>query len=123
MRPALGNAELNDLFGASWPEHRETDFRPVLEHSLAWVGARRDDRLTGYVNVAWDGGAHAFVLDVTVHPDERGRGLGRRLVARAADLAREAGAAWLHVDYEPHLASFYAGCGFRPTAAGLLRLA
>jgi hypothetical protein len=28
----------------------------------------------------------------------------------------------LHVDYEPHLDGFYRGCGFRPTAAGLLRL-
>jgi hypothetical protein len=37
--------------------------------------------------------------------------------------ARRAGAAWLHVDYEPHLASFCAGCGFRHTAAGLIGLA
>jgi hypothetical protein len=27
------------------------------------------------------------------------------------------------VDYEPHLNSFYRGCGFRPTAAGLIHLA
>jgi len=26
------------------------------------------------------------------------------------------------VDHEPHLRSFYRGCGFRPTDAGLLRL-
>ena len=32
------------------------------------------------------------------------------------------GMTWLHVDYEPHLDGFYRGCGFRPTAAGLLRL-
>ncbi|WP_374325439.1 hypothetical protein [Streptomyces sp. AP-93] len=30
--------------------------------------------------MAWDGGAHAFVLDSTVHPDERRHGLGVRLV-------------------------------------------
>jgi hypothetical protein len=29
---------------------------------------------------------------------------------------------WVHVDYEPHLDEFYRGCGFRPTAAGVLRL-
>jgi len=44
-------------------------------------------------------------------------------VQRASALARDRGAAWLHVDYEPQLESFYSGCGFRPTAAGLIRLA
>jgi hypothetical protein len=29
---------------------------------------------------------------------------------------------WLHVDYEPHLDSFYRACGFQPTLAGLLEL-
>jgi GNAT superfamily N-acetyltransferase len=62
------------------------------------------------------------VLDTTVHPDERRHGLGQRLVRAAADEARAAGIEWLHVDYEPHLAAFYRGCGFTPTAAGLLSL-
>jgi hypothetical protein len=29
---------------------------------------------------------------------------------------------WVHVDYEPSLARFYERCGFRSTAAGLLKL-
>ncbi|MFG2982280.1 GNAT family N-acetyltransferase [Streptomyces sp. NPDC048258] len=56
-----------------------------------------------------------------MHPDER-RGLGVRLVRAAAEAARERGAQWLHVDHEPHLGTFYAECGFRPTAAGRLAL-
>ncbi|MEV7522994.1 GNAT family N-acetyltransferase [Streptomyces sp. NPDC091371] len=122
VRPALADAELNALFAAAWPEHEDVSFAPVLERSLAWVAARRDGRLVGYVNVAWDGRAHAFILDTTVHPQERRRGLGVRLVRAAAGAARERGAQWLHVDYEPHLAGFYERCGFRPTAAGLLAL-
>ncbi|CAM5537128.1 GNAT family N-acetyltransferase (plasmid) [Streptomyces viridifaciens] len=122
VRPGLTDAELNELFGAAWPDHRPTSFAPVLSRSLTWIAARRAGRLIGYVNVVGDGGAHAFVLDTTVHPDERRRGLGVRLVRAAADEARACGAEWLHVDYEPHLESFYGECGFRPTAAGLLRL-
>ncbi|WP_405495126.1 GNAT family N-acetyltransferase [Streptomyces sp. NBC_00096] len=118
----LTDAELNALFAASWPGHRDVPFGPVLARSLTWIAARRDGRLTGYVNLAWDGGAHAFVLDTTVHPDERRQGLGVRLVRAAAEAARDAGAQWLHVDHEPHLGEFYARCGFRPTAAGLLAL-
>ncbi|MFI8504399.1 GNAT family N-acetyltransferase [Streptomyces sp. NPDC085524] len=122
VRAALADAELNALFAAAWPGHGELSFAPVLERSLAWVTARREGRLVGYVNVAWDGGVHAFVLDTTVHPQERRRGLGVRLVRAAAEAARERGAQWLHVDYEPHLEPFYRQCGFRPTAAGLLAL-
>jgi GNAT superfamily N-acetyltransferase len=122
VRPRLGDEELNALFSASWPDHVESTFAPVLERSLTWIAARRGGRLVGFVNVATDGRVHAFVLDTTVHPDERRRGIGRRLVLHAAEQARAAGAQWLHVDYEPQLDGFYRGCGFRPTAAGLLDL-
>ncbi|MET9955641.1 GNAT family N-acetyltransferase [Streptomyces sp. NPDC006339] len=119
---ALTGDELNELFHASWPGHRDTDFAPVLARRLLHVTARRDGRLVGYVNVVGDGGAHAFLLDTTVHPDERRRGLGVALVRAAAEAARERGARWLHVDFEPHLTRFYEECGFRSTAAGLMRL-
>lgn len=122
VRPPLTDHELNALFAAAWPDHRPRPFAPVLARSLAWVAARSAGRLVGFVNVAGDGGVHAFVLDTTVHPDERRRGLGVRLVRAAAEAARAAGAVWLHVDHEPHLESFYARCGFRPTAAGVMPL-
>jgi GNAT superfamily N-acetyltransferase len=120
--PPLRDAELNELFTASWPGHLPAAFGPVLARSLCWVAARRGTRLIGFVNVATDGGVHAFLLDTTVHPAERRRGLGVRLVRAAAAEARTRGAEWLHVDYEPHLTGFYAQCGFRPTTAGLMSL-
>lgn len=92
-------------------------------HALTWVGAFDNDELVGFVQVCWDGGAHAFILDTAVHPDHGRKGIGSQLVARAAEEARAAGCEWLHVDYEPHLASFYLdACGFTPTDAGLLKL-
>ncbi|MFF3071551.1 GNAT family N-acetyltransferase [Kitasatospora sp. NPDC057904] len=122
VRPDLSDASLNELFAASWPGHRPTSFAPVPARSLAWVAAHRDGRPVGFVNVAGDGALHAFVLDTTVHPQERRRGLGVRLVRAAAAEARARGAQWLHVDFEPHLGAFYERCGFRPTAAGLMAL-
>ncbi|MHC4472138.1 MAG: GNAT family N-acetyltransferase, partial [Planctomycetota bacterium] len=61
-------------------------------------------------------------LDPTVHPDLRRTGIGTELVRRAADLARDAGVEWLHVDFVPELTPFYERCGFRPTEAGLMKL-
>lgn len=97
----------------------------VAPHSLGWVTARdRDDRtLAGFVNVAWDGSDHAFVLDTKTHPDSQHRGIGTELVRLAARHANAAGCEWLHVDFTADLAPFYLdACGFGPTAAGLIHL-
>jgi GNAT superfamily N-acetyltransferase len=122
LSPALPDAVLNRLFAAAWPEHVDRTYVPALRHSLAYLGAFAEDELIGFVNIAWDGQTHAFVLDPTVHPAWRRRGIGRELVERAAQLARARGVEWLHVDYEPHLERFYRRCGFRPSAAGVRRL-
>ncbi|MFI1991773.1 GNAT family N-acetyltransferase [Actinoplanes sp. NPDC020271] len=92
-------------------------------HALTWIGAFDGSRLTGFVQVCWDGGAHAFILDTAVDPDLQGRGIGTALVRAAAAAARDAGCEWLHVDFEPHLEHFYLDqCGFRTTPAGLIAL-
>jgi GNAT superfamily N-acetyltransferase len=123
VSPPADNTALNALFAAAWLAHRPADFQPLLDHSLAYVCAHGGDRLVGFVQLAWDGGIHAFLLNTTVHPTWQRRGIGRELVRRAAQVARERGMHWLHVDYEPRLAGFYGACGFRHTAAGLLSLA
>ena len=115
----MTNEELNQLSLACWPDHDWSDFGPVLARGLAYVRAYEGERLVGYVNLAWDGGIHAFVLDTTVRPSPRRRGIGRRLVEHAVQAARERGIVWIHVDFEPHLARFYEQCGFRSTLAGL----
>jgi GNAT superfamily N-acetyltransferase len=131
VSPPLENAPLNALFSAGsagngWPAWQDapdtSDWQPVLRHGLVYVCAFHDEQLVGFVNIAWDGRDHAFLLDPRVHPAYRRRGIGRELVSRAAEAARERGCEWLHVDYEPDLALFYERCGFVPTAAGLLSL-
>ena len=120
--PPVSAEELDELFTASWRRHKPRDWDPVLRRSLVYVCAYQVRRLIGFVNVAWDGGVHGFVLDTTVHPEMRRRGIGRSLVLRAASVARDRGVEWLHVDFEPRLRLFYDHCGFRSTEAGLLHL-
>jgi ribosomal protein S18 acetylase RimI-like enzyme len=122
INSAVTNAALNALFDAAWEQHRETDFAPIHARSLCYVCAFDGERLVGYVNVAWDGGVHAFLLDTTVHPAFQRRGIGRALVRLAANAARTRGIEWLHVDFEPHLTDFYRGCGFDHTEAGVMNL-
>lgn len=94
----------------------------LARHSIAWVGAFAGPTLVGFVHAVGDGGRHAFLLDTVVDPAYQRQGLGGDLVQALIAKVTAAGCDWLHVDHEPHLASFYAACGFRPTAAGLLRL-
>lgn len=96
----------------------------IRPHSLGWVTARHDDgTLIGFVNVAWDGGDHAFLIDTKVRPNHQRRGIGTELVRLAARHAKDAGCEWMEVDFRDQLASFYYdACGFVPTPAGLLHL-
>lgn len=120
--PTLTERQLHSLFEASWPRYRRRRFASVLDHSFEYFGAFAGAELVGFVNVAWDGGDHAFILDTTVHPGFRRRGIALALLSRAAAAARERGIEWLHVDFEPELEALYRKAGFRPTAAGLLRV-
>jgi GNAT superfamily N-acetyltransferase len=122
------SAEANRLhaecFGHEVLSDQEWDWRGQVEgHSLGWVCARSGDELVGFVNVAWDGVVHAFVLDTMVTAGVRRHGVGTRLVGVAVEQARAAGCEWLHVDFEDHLRGFYLdACGFSPTNAGLIEL-
>jgi len=86
------------------------------------VCAYEGTALVGFVNVAWDGGAHAFILDTTVRTSHQRRGIGTALIAAAADAAKARGVEWLHVDFEDELLPFYQRCGFRSTHSGLINL-
>jgi len=97
--------------------------RQLENHSLGWVCARMDEELVGFVNVIWDGGSHAVLLDAMVLPSEQHLGIGSELVRRSVHEARRAGCDWMHVDFDRDLAAFFLeSCGFGPTEGGLLDL-
>jgi GNAT superfamily N-acetyltransferase len=124
-RGRFENAELNALHAEGF-SHRLLDddwWGQVQAHSLGWVCAREGADLVGFVNVACDGGVHAFLIDTLAAGRVRRRGVGTQLVAIAVESAREAGCEWLHVDFDDDLRAFYFDtCGFRPTNAGLVAL-
>lgn len=120
--PFPPDAVMRQLWQLAWGIPGPESFQPILKRSLAHVGAYHGERLVGLVNVAWDGGVHAFLLDTCVLPELRRQGIATRLVARAQALATQRGTEWLHVDFEPQLEGFYRACGFQPTKAGLIRL-
>lgn len=120
------NHEVNRLHaGAFHHPVSDDDWAGQVErYSLGWVTARDGHELVGFVNVLWDGGFHAFIVDTIVMARVQRRGIGTRLIELAAREARVAGCGCLHVDFTEELRPFYFdSCGFRPTNAGLLQLA
>lgn len=112
---------LDALFAAAWGAPK-TGYERVFPHSFTWITAHAGEELVGFVNVAWDGDAHFFLLDATVHPDWQGKGIGSRLVREAIDACRGNGD-WLHVDANEGLMThLYWPAGFAPTPAGLVDL-
>jgi GNAT superfamily N-acetyltransferase len=89
-RGDFDNAEVNELHAEAF-DHRvlEDDWQAqVRQHSLGWVCARDGARLVGFVNVAWDGGVHAFLLDTMVRAVAARQGIGTQLLeSRASSTA------------------------------------
>lgn len=121
--PFPEDAAMRALWLSAWGDAGPLSFQPILQHGLGHVGALEGQVLVGFINIAWDGGVHAFILDTCVHADYQRQGIALRLLQQASALARQRGAQWLHVDFEARLEDFCRKAGFAPTAAGLMRLA
>lgn len=63
--------------------------RSVIEKAQlgasAWVVARLGSRLVGTARATSDGARHAFIFDVAVHPEVRGKGVGKALMTLLLD--------------------------------------
>jgi GNAT superfamily N-acetyltransferase len=123
-RGAISDAELVALTESHGGNASSGWWDRIRPYSLGWVTARdAGGAAIGFVNVAWDGGDHAFLLDTKTRGDAQHRGIGTELVRIATVEAKRAGCEWLHVDFTDALTPFYEdACGFRPTSAGLIHL-
>jgi ribosomal-protein-alanine N-acetyltransferase len=95
-------------------EHFESELSG--RYSFPFV-AEFDGQVVGYVCLM-SLFEEAQILDIAVNPDQRGRGVGLELMARAEDLAREKQAEILALEVRASSTpaiSLYERCGFRRT--------
>jgi ribosomal protein S18 acetylase RimI-like enzyme/nitroimidazol reductase NimA-like FMN-containing flavoprotein (pyridoxamine 5'-phosphate oxidase superfamily) len=110
---AVGEA-LGLLEGSYWTRDLPSEaIARALVGSSAWVGARSaEGRLVGMARALSDGARNAWIYDVIVHPEYRGRGLGKALTRLV--LEHPAVRKNLHVRLSTRDAQrLYAGFGFR----------
>ncbi|MFI8890181.1 GNAT family N-acetyltransferase [Streptomyces paradoxus] len=113
-------APLSRADALAWWEERAVD---VAAGRLVVWAALDGGRVLGTVSLAFPGKANsrhrAELVKLMVHPDARGRGLGRGLLTTAEEAAAAAGVTLLHLDTETgspaeHL---YRSAGWTPVGA------
>ncbi len=101
------------------------------DHSHTVLIAEDAGKTTGFIQVHWQpsflrSGGEGFVSALFLHPDYRGRGLGRALLARIEDEGKRRGCSRLMLlnmrDRSSYKRSFYAKLGWneRPEAANFV---
>jgi GNAT superfamily N-acetyltransferase len=106
---------------AYWARWRsQEDVLTQLRAAWRVVGAYQRDggSMVGFARAVSDGVALAYLADVFVLPEHRGRGLGRLLVARMIDQGPGAGFRWLLHTADAH--GLYASFGFASPDTTLL---
>ncbi len=84
----------------------------IAENSYCFVGAFCDGEMIGMGRVLSDGISDAYIQDVTVLRDYRGRGIGGRIIAHLIDRLRADRVEWIGLIGEPGTGNFYKQLGF-----------
>jgi ribosomal protein S18 acetylase RimI-like enzyme len=100
-----------------WQESAEARaaIPPMIRGSLCFMVARSiEGRIVGMARVISDGYSDAYIQDVVVLPDYRGRGVGRELVRRLTQFCTARKIAWIGLVAEPGTQGLYEDLGFGP---------
>jgi ribosomal protein S18 acetylase RimI-like enzyme len=102
-----------------WARGRSAEAIARSIHAAARVvGLYLSDRQVGFARVVSDGVAFAYLADVYVLAEHRGRGLGEELVREAIEGGPHSGLMWLLHTADAH--GLYAKLGFRAPSERLL---
>jgi aralkylamine N-acetyltransferase len=109
--------EIVELYqaGGWWRESPENRQRiaPMIRGSFCFlVATLPGGPLIAMGRVISDGASDAYIQDVVVLPEYRGRGIGRELIRRLTARCVEAGIGWIGLIAEPGRSGFYEGLGY-----------
>ena len=111
--------EVVELYkSAGWwqesPESREI-IPFMIRGSFCFMVARSiQGRIIGMARAISDGFSDAYIQDVVVSPEFRGRGVGKELVRRLTQYCVSRKIAWIGLVAEPGTQEIYENLGFRP---------
>ena len=86
---------------------------PALSGSTLVVGAFADDLIIGCARAISDGCSDAYIQDVFVSPEYRGKGIGGMLIKTLTDRLCDVGIDWIALVGEPGTEKFYQHLGWQ----------
>ncbi|MGL5939931.1 MAG: GNAT family N-acetyltransferase [Waterburya sp.] len=109
--------QLEDLCSTvGWTPRPLHQVQQALVNSFAYVTAwqieQNEKQLIGFARAMSDGVFHATMLDIVVHPDFQGRGLGKAIATRLLQQLQQAAIKDITLFASPHLVDFYQQLGF-----------
>jgi GNAT superfamily N-acetyltransferase len=104
---------------AYWAKGRARDAQDrLIDEAQRVVGLYHDGRQIGFTRTSSDGSSYAYLADVYVEPEHRGRGLGVELVRFSVDEGPHADCVWLLHTRDAH--ELYRRLGFHDPSARLM---
>jgi len=97
-----------------WPRGSRAGLNRLIRGSHCFLAAERNGKIVGIGRAISDGAGDAYLQDVAVLKAERGRGLGKGLVAALCRRLKRDGVNWIALIAQDGSAPFYSKLGFRP---------
>jgi ribosomal protein S18 acetylase RimI-like enzyme len=117
----ISGGQVEALRAAVGWDRQEGKYDRILARSYTHYSVSDDDKgLIGFLNVISEGIGDAFLVDLIVHPEFQGQGIGQALVARAIHDLTADGIQFIQVIFVEELESFYRRCGFNILRAGVI---
>jgi N-acetylglutamate synthase-like GNAT family acetyltransferase len=117
----LSGKQIEDLRVTVGWDRMDGYYDRILARSYAHFSVHDEDgNLIAFVNVISDGIGDAFLVDLIVHPDDQGKGIGQALVTKAINDLRSDGIRTIEVIFQPYLETFYRACGFHIMQSGII---
>ncbi|MEL6494723.1 MAG: GNAT family N-acetyltransferase [Cyanobacteria bacterium J06623_7] len=114
---AIDLKQLNNLcLAVGWSNRPLNRLKKAIDHSLCYVAAwhiyREQQQLVGFARAITDGVFQATLLDIAVHPEFQGQGIGKAIVKSLLKQLNAAGVADITLYASPHMTDFYHRLGF-----------
>lgn len=94
----------------------------IIRGSHCFVIAVQQGRLVGMGRAISDRASDAYIQDLTVHPEYRGRGIGTRIVRELVGRLKDDGLGWIGLVAEAGTWNFYRRIGFADMPGSVLML-
>ena len=85
----------------------------IVENSAVFVGVFLEKKLIGIGRALSDLASDAYIQDVAVLKEFRGKGIGRKIIQTLIEKLKENGVDWIGLVAQPGTSSFYEELGFK----------